>query len=155
MHEAFVNRGGVVLVSRSCSPSGNKWAAWDTKPVAHQEDVPTPGNDTQNVFLCRRQVGQGGRSRRCADGPGHIFAGWCNPCSGSGGWIAVSNYRRLEDLPEDIQDYVRRLDQPDAEAWVRQPIPALDSQSVLDAINGSDGERRVREFLIRAIGHFG
>ncbi|MDP9183763.1 MAG: hypothetical protein M3P04_13425, partial [Actinomycetota bacterium] len=26
---------------------------WDTKPAAHQEDVPTPGNDTQNVFLCR------------------------------------------------------------------------------------------------------
>src|SRR5262249_46461390 len=27
---------------------------WDTKPEAHQEDVPTPSNDTQNVFLCRR-----------------------------------------------------------------------------------------------------
>ena len=26
---------------------------WDTKPAAHQEDVPTPGIDTQNVFLCR------------------------------------------------------------------------------------------------------
>jgi hypothetical protein len=26
---------------------------WDTKPAAHQEDVPTPGTDTQNVFLCR------------------------------------------------------------------------------------------------------
>ncbi|MCW2645641.1 MAG: hypothetical protein JWP07_1750 [Pseudonocardiales bacterium] len=29
--------------------------AWDTKPAAHQEDVPTSGTDTQNVFLCRRQ----------------------------------------------------------------------------------------------------
>src|SRR5215831_10581224 len=28
-------------------------SAWDTKPEAHQEDVPTPGTDTQNVFLCR------------------------------------------------------------------------------------------------------
>jgi hypothetical protein len=27
--------------------------AWDTKPEAHQEDVPTSGTDTQNVFLCR------------------------------------------------------------------------------------------------------
>ena len=27
--------------------------AWDTKPEAHQEDVPTPSTDTQNVFLCR------------------------------------------------------------------------------------------------------
>jgi IS6 family transposase len=27
--------------------------AWDTKPEAHQEDVPTPRTDTQNVFLCR------------------------------------------------------------------------------------------------------
>ena len=26
---------------------------WDTKPAAHQGDVPTSGNDTQNVFLCR------------------------------------------------------------------------------------------------------
>src|SRR4051794_26712729 len=26
---------------------------WDTKPAAHQEDVPTPGIDTQNDFLCR------------------------------------------------------------------------------------------------------
>jgi hypothetical protein len=26
---------------------------WDTKPEAHQEDVPTSGTDTQNVFLCR------------------------------------------------------------------------------------------------------
>jgi hypothetical protein len=26
---------------------------WDTKPAAHQEDVPTPGHDTQNAFLCR------------------------------------------------------------------------------------------------------
>jgi IS6 family transposase len=25
--------------------------AWDTKPAAHQEDVPTSGTDTQNVFL--------------------------------------------------------------------------------------------------------
>src|SRR5262249_5192467 len=29
---------------------------WDTKPAAHQEDVPTPGHDTQNVFLCRTAV---------------------------------------------------------------------------------------------------
>src|SRR5262249_49927842 len=28
-------------------------AAWDTKPEAHQEDVPTSPTDTQNVFLCR------------------------------------------------------------------------------------------------------
>lgn len=27
--------------------------AWDTKPEAHQGDVPTPRTDTQNVFLCR------------------------------------------------------------------------------------------------------
>jgi len=26
---------------------------WDTKPAAHQEDVPTPGIDTQNDFLRR------------------------------------------------------------------------------------------------------
>jgi len=26
---------------------------WDSKPEAHQEDVPTPGTNTQNVFLCR------------------------------------------------------------------------------------------------------
>ena len=74
---------------------------------------------------------------------------------GREGGTAVSLYRRLEDLPEDIQDYVRQLMQPDAQAWVRQPIPALGRQSVLDAMNGSDGERRVREFLVRAIGHFG
>jgi hypothetical protein len=29
---------------------------WDTKPAAHQEDVPTPRTDTQNVFLCRRSL---------------------------------------------------------------------------------------------------
>jgi len=29
-------------------------AAWDTKPEAHQGDVPTSPTDTQNVFLCRR-----------------------------------------------------------------------------------------------------
>jgi hypothetical protein len=41
---------------------------WDTKPAAHQEDVPTPGTDTQNVFLCRESsggvglpAGEGGR----------------------------------------------------------------------------------------------
>src|SRR5205823_13243681 len=28
-------------------------AAWDTKPEAHQGDVPTSRTDTQNVFLCR------------------------------------------------------------------------------------------------------
>src|SRR5690348_12629720 len=28
---------------------------WDTKPAAHQEDVPTSCSDTQNVFLCRRE----------------------------------------------------------------------------------------------------
>jgi hypothetical protein len=27
--------------------------AWDTKPEAHREDVPSSGSDTQNVFLCR------------------------------------------------------------------------------------------------------
>jgi hypothetical protein len=32
---------------------------WDTKPEAHQEDVPTSGTDTQNVFLCRATVGTG------------------------------------------------------------------------------------------------
>jgi hypothetical protein len=35
----------------------------------------------------------------------------------------VSNYRVFGDLPEDIRDYVRQLDQPDLEAWIRQPIP--------------------------------
>src|SRR5689334_23975242 len=30
-------------------------AAWDTKPEAHQGDVPTSRTDTQNVFLCRGQ----------------------------------------------------------------------------------------------------
>jgi hypothetical protein len=41
--------------------------AWDTKPEAHQGDVPTSLTDTQNVFLCRggvlcevREFGQGG-----------------------------------------------------------------------------------------------
>src|SRR5215472_10119771 len=28
-------------------------AAWDTKPEAHQRDVPTSRTDTQNAFLCR------------------------------------------------------------------------------------------------------
>jgi len=28
-------------------------SAWDTKPEAHQGDVPTSRTDTQNVFLCR------------------------------------------------------------------------------------------------------
>jgi hypothetical protein len=32
-------------------------AAQDTKPEAHQGDVPTSRTDTQNVFLCRRQSG--------------------------------------------------------------------------------------------------
>jgi hypothetical protein len=31
---------------------------WDTKPAAHEEDILTPGHDTQNVSLCR---GTGGR----------------------------------------------------------------------------------------------
>jgi hypothetical protein len=31
-------------------------AAWDTKPEAHQGDVPTSPTDTQNVFLCRDEV---------------------------------------------------------------------------------------------------
>jgi hypothetical protein len=31
-------------------------AVWDTKPEAHQEDVPTSRTDTQNVFLCREEV---------------------------------------------------------------------------------------------------
>jgi hypothetical protein len=30
--------------------------AWDTKPEAHQGDVPTSRTDTQNVFLCRGQL---------------------------------------------------------------------------------------------------
>jgi hypothetical protein len=30
--------------------------AWDTKPEAHQGDVPTSRTDTQNVFLCHGQV---------------------------------------------------------------------------------------------------
>jgi hypothetical protein len=34
--------------------------AWDTKPKAHQDDVPTSGTDTQNIFLCRKSV-------RCQD----------------------------------------------------------------------------------------
>jgi hypothetical protein len=32
--------------------------AWDTKPEAHQGDVPTSLTDTQNVFLCRDEVCQ-------------------------------------------------------------------------------------------------
>jgi hypothetical protein len=31
-------------------------AAWDTKPEAHQGDVPTSRTDTQNVFLCRDPI---------------------------------------------------------------------------------------------------
>jgi hypothetical protein len=30
---------------------------WDTKPEAHQEDVPTSGTDTEHIFLCRDPSG--------------------------------------------------------------------------------------------------
>jgi hypothetical protein len=42
---------------------------WDTKPAAHQEDLPTSGTDTQNVFLCRSLRMHASRSprRTCAE----------------------------------------------------------------------------------------
>jgi uncharacterized protein (DUF2384 family) len=67
----------------------------------------------------------------------------------------VSSYTEFSDLPDDIQGYIRKLDQPDSEAWVGRPIPALGDRSVLDAINDSGGEALVRDFLIRALGKFG
>lgn len=67
----------------------------------------------------------------------------------------MTQYKELRDLPEDIQDYVRKLDQPDDESWIRKPIPALGHRSVLDVINDPDGVGRVREFLVRAAGKFG
>jgi hypothetical protein len=41
-----VTSGHTITVSHERPPP-----AWDTKPAAHQEDVPTSCIDTQNVFL--------------------------------------------------------------------------------------------------------
>jgi hypothetical protein len=47
---------------------------WDTKPdEPHQEDVPTPCIDTQNVFLCR--VPAYWRSSLACDAPSLVIAG--------------------------------------------------------------------------------
>jgi hypothetical protein len=41
---------------------------WDTKPEAHQEDVPTSSTDTQNVFLCRTPY----EIPQCQDDASHV-----------------------------------------------------------------------------------
>jgi hypothetical protein len=55
--------------------------AWDTKPEAHQEDVPTPRTDTQNVFLCRGQ--RAPADERCSAIMGHVIG----HTAASSGWL--------------------------------------------------------------------
>jgi hypothetical protein len=51
-------------------------AAWDTKPEAHQGDVPTSRTDTQNVFLCRiGRARSDGVQLRHAEAGRHILSG--------------------------------------------------------------------------------
>jgi hypothetical protein len=60
-----------------------------------------------------------------------------------------------ESLPDDIRDKVVRLGPSDPREFIAKPIPALGGQSICKVLAEPDGEERVREYLLRAIGYFG
>jgi hypothetical protein len=64
--------------------------------------------------------------------------------------------RRLElsDLPPHLIELVRAVGQPDPEAWVHMPIPALNGDTVMQVHAIPGGDERLRDFLRRAKSKF-
>jgi hypothetical protein len=64
--------------------------------------------------------------------------------------LAKEKYQHFEDLPPHIRTWMlRRVSPHDPERWCKSPIPALGHESMLEVMNGENGERRVVEYLNR------
>lgn len=63
-------------------------------------------------------------------------------------------YESFDDLPPEFREAVLRVGEPDAAAWVLQPIPALDGRSLIDTMNEPGGTEQVRLFLRWVTGKF-
>lgn len=64
-------------------------------------------------------------------------------------------YITFDDLPHWVQEPVRKMRSGDEHAWVFQPVPALDGQSVMALMNqGDKGQRLLRAYLNTVIGKF-
>jgi ribosomal protein S18 acetylase RimI-like enzyme len=64
-------------------------------------------------------------------------------------------YRTFDELPEWVQGAVKQIRGGDERTWVSQPVPALESQSIMSLMNqGEDGERRVQTYLSVVLGKF-
>lgn len=60
---------------------------------------------------------------------------------------------RFEDLPEWVTAKVQQFRPKDAETWVFNAVPAL--ETVMECMNaGEDGQNRVRRYLRDVMGRF-
>jgi hypothetical protein len=62
-------------------------------------------------------------------------------------------YRSLGDLPEDIQQLLRTRNPSNPSYGLDNPVPALGGKSIMELMNGTEGHRRVTEFLEKVIGY--
>lgn len=65
-------------------------------------------------------------------------------------------YTTLADFPANLRERIKQLAAPgNAEFWIREDVPALSGRSILDVINGPNGESKIEEHLSKIEGYLG
>ena len=65
-------------------------------------------------------------------------------------------YTKLAEFPEQLRERIKQLyGFGKAEEWMKSPVPALDGKSILETMNGWDGETKVEEHIGKVEGYLG
>jgi len=55
----------------------------------------------------------------------------------------------FDDLPNHVKAWLRDTEEPNLEAWVQLPIPALGGRSIFQVASDTDGESKLAKFCLR------
>jgi len=68
--------------------------------------------------------------------------------------VTDKQYKSFNELPEWAEEAINEF-RSDPETWVFEPVPALNGKSFIQVMNeGEDGERHIREYLLKIQGMF-
>jgi hypothetical protein len=67
----------------------------------------------------------------------------------------ASGTEEFAALPNDLQEKIISLGEPDPERFATRPIPALGGESIVALHKQDGGDARIRQFLVNVMGKFG
>ena len=62
-------------------------------------------------------------------------------------------YKDFDSLPLGIQERVKVLHPNDYKDWIKEAIPALKGQSIIEVINEDDGMVKISQYLNKVEGY--